>query len=128
MKGEEIRLKRKELGFTQKKLASLLGVSTQTVNGYENGKEIPSTKYQLLQQILKIDESNIINNSSDNYLTGYDKRISEINEKIKAREVIISLANKDQSIISHQKEMIALLNKQIELILTAKKNHQSDQY
>lgn len=52
MKGIEIKEKRIKLGLTQKKLAELLGVSYQTVNGYENGKEIPSTKFQILEKIL----------------------------------------------------------------------------
>lgn len=40
MNGIEIKEKRKKLNLTQKILAEMLGVSTQTVNGYENGKEI----------------------------------------------------------------------------------------
>ncbi|MDB0600282.1 helix-turn-helix transcriptional regulator [Tenacibaculum maritimum] len=50
--GEEIRRKRKEMGLTQKELAKKIGISFQTINGYENGKKIPSTKYQILDKAL----------------------------------------------------------------------------
>lgn len=48
MNALEIKEKRKKLGLTQKQLAELVGVSTQTINGYENGKEIPFTKHKII--------------------------------------------------------------------------------
>lgn len=52
MNSLELKEKRLKLGFSQKKLAKLVGVSTQTINGYENGKKIPLTKYQILEETL----------------------------------------------------------------------------
>jgi DNA-binding XRE family transcriptional regulator len=122
MNAKEIKEKRKMLGYTQKKLAELVGVSTQTINGYENGKEIPSTKFQILDKVLNGEISNIINEPVSDYqpISGYDKKISDLKDQIKAREEIILLTN-DKSIISHQKEMIKLLTIQISIIEDAKK-------
>ena len=44
MTGEEIKNNREKLGYTQEKLAELLGVSRQTIINYENGKVIPENK------------------------------------------------------------------------------------
>ena len=60
MNAKEIKEKSKKLGYTQKKLAELVGVSTQTINGYENGKEIPSTKHQILDKVLNGETPNKI--------------------------------------------------------------------
>jgi transcriptional regulator with XRE-family HTH domain len=127
MNSIQIKTERKKLGITQKKLAEMLGVSTQTVNGYENGKEIPETKIPLLIKIFDIEKSNIVNEPTEIYITkGYDKKILSVKEQIKLREEIIDLANGDQSIIQHEKEMIKLLKTKIEMIETAKKNHLDD--
>ena len=115
MNAKEIKEKRKKLGYTQKKLAELVGVSTQTINGYENGKEIPSTKHQILDKVLNSETPTNYQISS-----GYEKKISNLKDQINAREEIILLTN-DKSIISHQKEMIKLLTIQISIIEDAKK-------
>jgi transcriptional regulator with XRE-family HTH domain len=127
MKAEEIKEKRKNLGYTQKKLAELIGVSVQTINGYENGKEIPTTKYQILDTILNQKSSNIINEPGPIYddLSGYNSEIQKVNEKIKEHETIITLTN-NTSTITHHSEIIKLLKTQIELLQSAKKNHQND--
>lgn len=124
MNGLEIKEKRKKLGFTQKKLGELAGVSTQTINGYENGKEIPSTKHQILEKILGLDKSNILNNlSSENIkLSGYDKRIIELNERINEHNEIIKLLKKDSEEAKHHTEVIRLLKIQIKIISEAKSN------
>lgn len=57
MNSLELKEKRLKLGFSQKKLAKLVGVSTQTINGYENGKKIPVTKYQILEETLNREPS-----------------------------------------------------------------------
>ena len=57
MNSLELKEKRLKLGFSQKKLAKLVGVSTQTINGYENGKKIPLTKYQILEETLNNEPS-----------------------------------------------------------------------
>jgi len=59
MNSLEIKEKRLKLGLSQKTLAKLVGVSTQTINGYENGKKIPTTKYQILEQTLNKKPSTI---------------------------------------------------------------------
>lgn len=76
MNALEIKEKRKKLGLTQKKLAELVGVSTQTINGYENGKEIPSTKYQILDKILNSNNVDLTLNEPKleyNSLPGYER-------------------------------------------------------
>lgn len=117
MNALEIKEKRKKLGLTQKELANKLGVSVQTVNGYENGKEIPATKYQILDIILNKTDINYIKEPNEIYHLnpGTLKKIEEIEEKISEREKIITLSN-DPEFIDHQKEMIKLLKVQIELL------------
>ena len=124
MKAIEIKEKRKKLGLTQKELANLIGVSVQTVNGYENGKEIPTTKYQILDTILNKEEINyMINEPPELYIlnSGTYKKIEEIKEIIKEREKIITLST-ENSIIEHQTEMIKLLQIQIEMLKKSIKN------
>lgn len=54
MMGSRIRLRRKELGFTQIKLAELLDISSNHMSGIENGKERPSLeKFVALCDFLK---------------------------------------------------------------------------
>ena len=89
MNAIEIKEKRKKLGLTQKKLAELVGVSTQTINGYENGKEIPSTKYQILEKILnQISDINILKEPNEDYetLPGFDKKIIETIDEINQKQ------------------------------------------
>jgi transcriptional regulator with XRE-family HTH domain len=127
MKAEEIKEKRKELGLTQKKLAEMIGVSTQTINGYENGKEIPSTKYQILDSILNKPESIILNDVGIKYTTlpGYNKKVDQLEELIIENEKILTLAKvlQDENLINHHTEIIKLLKKQIKLVLKAQTNH-----
>ncbi len=52
MEAEEIKRRRKELGYTQETLAKRLGVSLRTVVNYENGAKIPESKYVLLHEML----------------------------------------------------------------------------
>ncbi len=52
--GNRIRLRRKGLGFTQNKLAELLGISNNHMSAIENGREKPSLeKFITLCEILK---------------------------------------------------------------------------
>lgn len=120
MNKEEMRKKRKALGLTQKELAELAGVSFQTINGYENGKEIPSTKHQILDRILN---PNIASEPSEIYTTnkpGYDIRIKEIMEEISERQKSIQIIS-DEITVNHYKKIIKLLEERIEFIKTAKK-------
>jgi transcriptional regulator with XRE-family HTH domain len=130
MNAIEIKEKRKELGLTQKKLAELVGVSTQTINGYENGKEIPTTKFQILDNILNKKNQLFVEEEPDVYqkLTGYNEKINQINEKIKSHKEIISIARelKDDNLIQYHEEIIQLLKKQIQLVNIAHSNHNLD--
>lgn len=52
--GKRIRLRRKELGLTQNKLAELLDISNNHLSAIENGKEKPSLeKFVTLCDLLK---------------------------------------------------------------------------
>lgn len=128
MNAKEIREKRKELGITQKKLAEMLGVSTQTINGYENGKEIPSTKIKILESILSKNTSNIVLEPDTKYqiLFGDNKHIENIKSKIKEHQKIISLASGDKTLIEYHTEMINLLKIQIQLILETRKKIETE--
>jgi transcriptional regulator with XRE-family HTH domain len=129
MKALEIKEKRLSLGLTQKALAKIMGVSTQTINGYENGKEIPSTKYQILDTILNNKVSNIIKeplNYTQRNSIGFDGKIEQIEERIREHEEICNLLFDDAEGIKHQKELIRLLNIQINLLQKAKKDKISD--
>lgn len=77
MMGSRIRLRRKELGLTQIKLAELLNTSNNHMSGIENGKERPSLeKFIALCDFLKttpdfllfgiIHSNNIPQNITDN--------------------------------------------------------------
>ena len=120
MNAKEIKEKRKILGFTQKQLAELIGVSFQTINGYENGKEIPTTKYQILDTVLnqKID---ILNEPETNYVRISSTEISELQEEITQRKKIIKLSKDEKKKQFHQK-IVDLLEEQIRLLEDDKNN------
>lgn len=114
MNAQEIKEKRKILGFTQKQLAELIGVSFQTINGYENGKEIPSTKYQILDTVLN-PKTDVLNEPVDNYINISSNELSEIQEEITQRRKIITLS-KDLKQKQFQQKIVDLLEEQIRLI------------
>lgn len=132
MNAIEIKEKRTLLKLTQKELAKLIGVSTQTINGYENGKEIPSTKHQILDLVLNNNESNILRESNSMYQKNdtYHEKLIEIKEKIKAREDLIADLEKNKirnsSQIEHQKEIISILKIRLNLFLSSNKELQED--
>lgn len=75
--GRRIRLRRKELGLTQNKLAELLEVSNNHLSAIENGREKPSLeKFVILCKLLKttpdflllgtLHSCNVSQNISDN--------------------------------------------------------------
>lgn len=118
MNGEEIRKKRKELGITQKELAEKLGVSFQTINGYENGKKIPDTKIDLLKSILyqKFDTNLLSEPNSEYKIIDKKLRLNMIDEEISQRKKNIKLQT-DKNIIELHERMITLLNEE-KLLLT----------
>jgi transcriptional regulator with XRE-family HTH domain len=118
MKAIEIKEKRLLLGFTQKELAKRVGVSTQTINGYENGKEIPSTKYQILDTVLNGDKSNVLKKQISTYDKNYtenDIKILQLEERINEHTEISLLLKDDPINLKHQLEMIYLLKTQLDI-------------
>lgn len=59
MNAEKIRKKREELGLTQSELATLIGVSLRTIQNYEKDGVIPSSKYEILRNVLNAGNGNI---------------------------------------------------------------------
>ena len=49
----DVKIIREQLGCTQGTLAEKLGVSIRTVQNWENGKVVPSTKLILLRNIIQ---------------------------------------------------------------------------
>ena len=93
--GRRIRLRRKELGLTQNKLAELLKVSNNHLSAIENGREKPSLeKFVILCELLKttpdflllgiLHSGNVSQNISDNL------RLCDT-EDIKLAEQIVEL-------------------------------------
>ena len=52
MNGLYIKKRRKELGYSQKELAKIIGVSDNTIYNYEKGATIPQSKMAILRDIL----------------------------------------------------------------------------
>lgn len=72
--GNRLKIKRKEIGITQTKLASIIGISYQQVQKYEKGiNKIPSGRLYELSKVLKI--------SLMYFFKGY-KEVSESNSKV----------------------------------------------
>ena len=75
--GDQINRKRKELGLTQKQLAEKIGVSYQTIQNWESGKNIPKSKYQILEKellnirhsVIDHQKSNIETEQTEQYIT-----------------------------------------------------------
>lgn len=58
---KNLREARKSAKLSQDKLAKLLGVSRQTVNSYENGGEIPDTKFDRIREVFSELSNNLQN-------------------------------------------------------------------
>lgn len=59
MNGLDIKDLRLKLGVTQRELAEMVGVSEKTVQNWEYGKPIPTTKHQILRAIQSGVEENV---------------------------------------------------------------------
>lgn len=105
MKALDIREKRKKLGYTQKDLANLIGVSVQTINNYENGKEIPSTKYQILDKILNSDEAEILKEPDSDYEINESnciQKVKNLKNELKLKDEIILLLREKIDLMKEQ--------------------------
>lgn len=118
MNAIQIKEKRLLMKLTQKKLANLIGVSTQTINGYENGKEIPSTNHQILESVLNNIDSNILHEPNTEYQKLDNINYEKLEQTIeKYNEVLntIKMAEKagDLNKIDHYNFISKLLSEQI---------------
>ncbi|MFK7050628.1 MULTISPECIES: helix-turn-helix domain-containing protein [Flavobacterium] len=122
MNPEELKRARKIKGLTQKEVADLIGVSFQTYNGYENGKKIPTTKYQILEKFL----SNVhqVKEPSEVYYTenDFEKTIHHLNELINQREEILKILNPNSLDYYHNIELIQVYKERIKYINSVRKN------
>lgn len=59
MDAKTIREKREKLGLTQSELAAIIGVSLRTIQNYEKDGVIPSSKYEILRNVLNTGNINI---------------------------------------------------------------------
>lgn len=129
MNAIELKEKRLKLGISQKLLAQLVGVSTQTINGYENGKKIPVTKYQILEQTLN-------NKSNIEYQQKYKidpiliqdilieakprvipQKACDLKEEINERKKLVRSLKHFKRPIEHQEKMIKILEDHLEVLM-----------
>lgn len=75
----DIRLTRKRLGLTQEDLAKRLGVSTRTVQNWEQGGAIPATSQRALERLLAGLED----------VRGWDEVVSRLDRIIELLEVLV---------------------------------------
>lgn len=73
MTGLDIKRERKKNGWTQEKLAELLGVSKRTVINYENSQVIPKSKTALIHLVFKKESEKSENTTGDGYLLKEDQ-------------------------------------------------------
>ena len=93
---------------------------------YENGKEIPSTKHQILDKILNQTlDINTLNEPPEKYevVSGFDKKIIETIDEINKKQTELSNYEENSTSYLMTIEVITLLKEKIELIKNAKKNH-----
>ena len=74
----DIRLTRKRLGLTQEEMAKRLGVSTRTVQNWEQGGVIPATSQNAIQRLLSGLED----------VRGWDDVVSRLDRIIEMLEVL----------------------------------------
>jgi len=78
--GQEIKIFRKNNNLKQDEFASKVGVTIRTIQNWERGEVIPSSKYELLHSIMN---DNVVNEKSAPYnITNYKPSIKEANSQI----------------------------------------------
>lgn len=96
MFNEKLKAVRKQKGLSQAALGKLLGVQTQTISNWENGKSEPNLKtINKLCDILNIPLYSLISKDAD-YQLNYDeafviKKYRELNDD--GKQMIINLLN-----------------------------------
>ena len=82
---KNMRSKRKQLGLTQKELASIVGVSVRTIQNYENKKTIPTSAIMESVSIaLDIGLEKMIDDNESNIKVSLVEKLEKIDiEKIK---------------------------------------------
>lgn len=80
--GKNINKKRKELGITQKELADFIGVSYQTIQNWEGGKNIPKSKYQILGSFLSKNNFNVVSEPQEKYFTKNDVSLLDDDDEV----------------------------------------------
>lgn len=130
MDGLEIKKHRKRLGFTQEKLAKMIGVSPKTIVNYEAGGVIPESKKDILSLILKADYINPEDYAEDNngklhYLPWSNYNNLKKNDLLKfSTEILNQIENYKKAIDSlheirknflAQIEMMEIIEKQEEI-------------
>lgn len=113
MSSLEIKEKRKELGLTQNELAKKIGVSVSTIVNYENGKIIPESKKEILNDIL------CANSKKQKVFISYS--IEDLKEYRIDKEDIITIRT-DLENINHHLEKINILKGRLTFILDSIEN------
>lgn len=105
MDAKKIREKREELGLTQSELATLIGVSLRTIQNYEKDGVIPSSKYEILRNVLNTSNINITgdNNIANTGVVGEPEQIygnpDFLRKRIKEVEEENAQLKKDKAIL-----------------------------
>lgn len=99
-----VRELREKFGLTQAKLASIMGVSTQTIKNWESGKTIPSTAMIKLQDVFNL-RSFGEGNTVANNINGDNQQ----NSGVVINALIRQLDEKDLQVAKSQQQIDRLL-------------------
>lgn len=102
----DIKSIRKKLGLTQVDFAKKIGVDTRTVQNWEYGRIIPSTKSELIHSLIKDDNSSI--NEQTNQINQNGANISGEHVTVSNSDVrcFLDAINNAQSISKKSQEQI----------------------
>jgi len=115
MSGEDIKKRRKELGWKQSDLAEKMGVSVNTVSTWENGGVVPGTTEIRLKEVLyRADKNPSDKEAKVNSLKA--EIYQATSDLIDVLDAQIAEAQKDTSTIKSIEELQQLLRVKFELI------------